>query len=143
MAKERPILFNTYMVRAILGGRKTQTRRVIKPQGIKCYKGAYAKPCNGRYLLNTVANSLYCSECGNIIEYSLEGKDYCKTIDAPYRKGDTLWVRETWCIDDLTPDDIYYRANYSDREAKELFGDVGLHWRPSIHMPRKAARIFL
>ncbi|MEG6615358.1 hypothetical protein V6C27_02795 [Peptococcaceae bacterium 1198_IL3148] len=80
----------------------------------------------------------------------ISGRGYCesegpgeKFFKLPCQVGDILWVRETWCIDDLTPDDIYYRADYTDREAKELFGDTGLYWRPSIHMPRKVARLFL
>lgn len=119
---EKPILFNTDMVRAILEGRKTQTRRIMKPQPesrpMYCYAGSSRK---------------------DIGKWHCDGKRYTP----PCHGDDILWVRETWCQDDLTPEDIYYRANYHPTEAKELFGDIGLPWRPSIHMPQEYARIFL
>ena len=119
---EKPILFNADMVRAILEGRKTQTRRIMKPQPesrpMYCYAGSSRK---------------------DIGKWHCDGKRYTP----PCHGDDILWVRETWCQDDLTPEDIYYRANYHPTEAKELFGDIGLPWRPSIHMPQEYARIFL
>ncbi len=111
---EKPILFNTAMVRAILEGRKTQTRRLVKPQGIKCYKGAYSKG----YILSTTVNSMYCA--------------------------DILWVRETWqeseCFDFHVKGKYAYLANDYENELSQ---EYKIKWRPSIHMPRAAARLFL
>lgn len=134
---ERPILFNTEMVKAILEGRKTQTRRIIKPQPINLSKLSY----------------------GSYIGNSPDGNSH---IFKPlYQVGDILWVRETWTkvtpfAEDGTWDydneKLYYYANSEDRKAVNEIdycdGDGFLMhkpfpWHPSIHMPRKAARIFL
>ena len=112
--KERPILFSCQMVRAILNGRKTQTRRVIKPQ---------PEPCGDGFLLPL--------------------RPMC-----PYGwKGDILWVRETFCpgsgIFDANsgePKIIHYKASPVFRGFSL---PDGTNWKPSIHMPRKFARIFL
>ena len=153
----KPILFNTQMVQAIMDGCKTMTRRVIKYVP-KCYKGIYSKPCDGGVALNTAANCLYCTECGNIIEYSPEGKDYVRTVEAPFRNGDVLWVRETWQLAyDLDGNDqiIEDTGRYCFAASPETHPNItdwvrddGTHidhmlWRPSIHMPKEAARIFL
>lgn len=140
--KEKPIPFSGPMVQAILGGRKTQTRRVVKLQHIKCYKGAYSQPCTKGYVFNTAANSLYCSECGNIVEYSPEGKDYCRTIDCPYPLGTRLWVRETWA-DNIPgcPNGITYRADHIDPKGDGPANPI--KWKPSIYMPKEIARIWL
>ncbi|WP_031517746.1 hypothetical protein [Desulfofalx alkaliphila] len=124
MAKEKPILFNTEMVRAILVGRKMQTRRPID------------KDISNRFDIDVDGTAF--AYIDQTTGDSYKPQDICM-----YKIGDILWVRETWCVDDLTPDDIYYRANYTDKQAKELFNDIGLKWRPSIHMPRSAARLFL
>lgn len=124
MNQYRPILFNTEMVRAILEGKKTVTRRVVKPQpegqptkmGMdSCWPGYFA-----------------IQETPNVIR-------------PPYQPGDILWVRETWG----TASDLLggipgptYRADYSDTELRTL-RDKHYIWSPSIHMPREAARIFL
>jgi len=117
--KEHQILFRTEMVRAILDGRKTMTRRVIKPQ-----------PLRSPYWTH----------------YENSGAFYPATYDAepsflkcPYGKpGDRLWVRETFCYgDNVRPkidDKIIYKAD--DRWSV-------LRWKPSIHMPKKYARIWL
>jgi hypothetical protein len=103
----KPILLNTGIVRAILDGSKTQTRRLVKPQP------------------RTYSNQMW---------------DYIKP---PYKKGETLWVRETWGIDESLPYDNYvYRTNYGTTED-DSFPPSMFKWRPSIHMPREAARIFL
>ena len=95
---EKPILFNTQMVKAILGGRKTQTRRVCKGQG----------------------------DCNPVqIGYH-----------PPYQTGDILWVRETWAE---MPYGYVYRAD----DEKPDGWDAVDRWKPSIHMPKEAARIFL
>ena len=128
---ERPILFNTEMVRAILDGRKVQTRRIIKPQ-----------PTHPRW---------------NNIGWLGWDDGHGYRMKAPCAVGDVLWVRETWCkgrveygeepdgrnvpyIEQCTGDDSFIPKEWAFRH------DVGTEdvvWRPSIHMPRKAARIFL
>lgn len=107
----KPILFNTDMVRAILDGRKTVTRRVVKPQPL------WRKPPiqqSGRP------------------EYWANWDDE-KIYKSPYRPGDTLYVRETFWPGVAG---VYeYKADYED--------NPGYAWKPSIHMPREASRIFL
>lgn len=105
---EKPILFNTGMVKAILGGLKTQTRRVCKAL----------------------------SKHGTIAPEWIGYKP-------PYHAGDILWVRETWNGIKLgqrgkEETSYWYRA---DEDDEHLNPDD--KWRPSIHMPREAARLFL
>ena len=111
--KERPILFSGEMVRAILDGRKTQTRRVVKPQ-----------PDN-EWMKWSI------STWGASGVLPLKGD---KEIWCPYGiPGDLLWVRETWAKHCIGGEDyIFYRAD------SEPDGD-GAPWRPSIHMPRWAS----
>lgn len=137
----KPILFNTDMVRAILEGRKTVTRRVVKPQP----KSHIAYACMG-------------SGCG---KWGYPGKDAWKYWDddsfrlpddiskdelkmhwtPPCNTGDILYVRETWYKD---PTRYMYKANYSDTEKFFRDGkEVQIKWHPSIHMPKDAARLFL
>lgn len=126
--KERPILFSAPMVRAILDGRKTQTRRIVNkpiPVGHKFH--------------------------GWIIESTDKKRDGCAAwsigddalaydlivAKCPYGKpGDRLWVRETFLQD--TEGFIYRADGDFEGNAKILGG-----WRPSIHMPRSASRILL
>lgn len=120
----RPILFSTPMVRAILDGRKTQTRRIIKP-----HKYAYG------------GESV---EGLNYINWDCNGNEL---IQSPKHKiGDVLWVRETWQKTTfLHPlDDEYgyiYKASENGREWAE--SDEGWTWKPSIFMPKEACRLFL
>lgn len=112
--KHRPILFSTSMVRAILEGRKTQTRRVIKPEP------------EGRGLRTT-----------NVQFEDWHGNE----VKCPYGEvGDILWVRESWALEKyfngLTEECFFkYKADFD--------GPVDWNWKPSIHMPKKAARLFL
>lgn len=108
----KPILFNTEMVRAILDGRNTVTRRAIRPQP------------EGRPIRMT-ENSCY-PGC-----YAIEGTP--RVIRPPYQPGDTLWVRETWAKS--MAGTFMYQA-----DDKAIMVE---RWRPSIHMPREAARLFL
>ena len=110
----KPILFNTEMVKAILDGRKTVTRRLVKLIGNPAWTGY--------------------SPDGAV----LYGSNNIPAAKAPYRPGDILWVRETWAVWSATngiAPRIYYKA---DKDAP-----VSIRWRPSIHMPREAARLFL
>lgn len=140
--KERPILFSAPMVRALLDGSKTQTRRVVKSQ-----------PTNGWEFENPPVFGRITSphpkrgRFGAFIQRGL-GTDFPETdlIPCPYgQSGDRLWVRETWCHkwDDMHGylDEYWYRASTPDVDHAD--GDGKSPWKPSIHMPRAASRITL
>ncbi len=126
---ERPILFNTAMVRAILDGSKTQTRRIIKPQ-----------PTNPRW---------------NNIGWVGWDDGHGYRMKPPCHPGDILWVRETWVFDsgdeDYGTGCFMYKADmpiHIDAKDTAHGDDVDItaedyRWHPSIHMPKEAARIFL
>jgi len=121
---EKPILFSTPMVKAILDGQKTQTRRTIPEKIVDKY-----------YEYDDWCRSV--GSCGLPTERLWE-KDVF-TQKARWQIGDILWVRETF-IKTLSIDDkihYEYRADYSDIMADEVV------WRPSIFMPREACRIKL
>lgn len=121
----KPILFNTEMVRAILDGRKTVTRRVIR--------------------WDKVDNALSCPYRRKNIEIP-DDKIIERLCGAPYCMADILYVRETWTIlpgtpgDNFRPSGVYYYKADGDMRP-DRFRDNG--WHPSIHMPKEAARIFL
>lgn len=119
MTQERPILFSAPMVRAILDGNKTQTRRVVKPQPIWI-----AAP---------------------YVPFKTSDVDPKGIIKCPYgQPGDRLWIRETWGtrykypfppsqLSKETP--LFYKADIPAPYVQR--------WTPSIHMPRWASRIDL
>nr|DAI71620.1 MAG TPA: ASCH domain protein [Caudoviricetes sp.] len=120
----KPILFNTEMVRAILDGRKTCTRRLVKfLPGENSQWTGYIK--DGLMLYN--------------------GRNEPCIIKAPYQPGDTLYVRETWCglpvneAGHMRGHTIYYYKADGELRPKGWRGT----WHPSIHMPKEAARIWL
>lgn len=124
----KPILFNTEMVRAILDGRKSCTRRIVKPQWEECPNCKYV---HNEYIYDNLAENVYCASCG----YPLVPERR-----APYQPGDTIYVRETWCDDrqftrEDTPGRYFYKASEED--------GFTVKWHPSIHMPKEAARIWL
>ena len=119
----KPILFNTEMVRAILGGRKTCTRRVIKPQWEECPTCKYV---HNEYIYDKLAENVYCARCG----YPLEPERI-----APYQPGDILYVRETFI--QAAAHTFWYKADDKSWMSKDPL------WKPSIHMPKEAARIWL
>jgi hypothetical protein len=140
----KPILFNTEMVQAILDERNTATRRIVKlPKYIEHEE-------DGTY-------TLYAEGCVYENQHMEEIIPYIKK---PYKVGDILWVRETWNkgyeldgneqIIDGT-DKYFYAAGPNDvlpNFTYWLNTDTGEHmdhmtWKPSIHMPKEAARIFL
>lgn len=110
----KPILFNTEMVRAILDGRKTCTRRLVKfLPGENSQWTGYIK--DGLMLYN--------------------GRNEPCIRKAPYQPSDTLYVRETW---KRALNGYYY---YEDWQRDDI-ADI-TKWKPSIHMPKEAARIWL
>lgn len=131
---EKPILFNTEMVRAILDGRKSCTRRVVKQNQF------IGLPDKGK---NRNSEEYVGTKTGMF-------KPYCDMTDAelimasykaPYQIGDILYVRETWF---KGVNRYLYRADYSDTEKFYRNGkEIEMKWRPSIHMPKAAARIWL
>lgn len=131
--KERPILFSGPMVRAILEGRKTQTRRIVKPQPFP-------------WKMEIHRGELFVLDGG--------WRPFCKI---PYGcPGDRLWVRETWGL--MNPRDTtdWLSDSIVGIPKSEILEDYVLehaanwqlphesaYWRPSIHMPRWASRITL
>ncbi|MDY6867005.1 MAG: hypothetical protein SVT56_03750 [Chloroflexota bacterium] len=171
--KERPILFSGEMVRAILEGSKTQTRRVIKPQPEVKYVAGYGigkNMCGDAWTPiqnNTPTEKDWKRFCSKLIKYCPHGV-----------VGDRLWVRETWRVRGWWPDEpfnIQYRADMSHQQMQgdidpdweeriweqiteemdsagvpydedgvyQFEGEPPLKWRPSIFMPRAASRILL
>ena len=141
----KPILFNTQMVRAILDGRKSCTRRIVKPQWKECPNCKYVQ---NEYIYDNLAENVYCARCG----YPLVPERR-----APYQPGDILYVRETWERFECWNCEGDEKGNcpkepkksvldktcgcYMYRATDEISGDA--KWHPSIHMPKEAARIWL
>jgi hypothetical protein len=140
--QEHPILFSAPMIKAVLDGRKTQTRRVIAPQP------------TGWNPIQGVENIWYWCIAGD--------QDWSEKRLCPYgQTGDRLWVRETWRCEELETglDGVRYSADHHFRpienslEAAEGWGDAAFDkhgkrhnpraWRPSIFMPRWASRLTL
>lgn len=145
--KEYPIIFSGEMVRAILDGRKTMTRRVIKPQPYSepIYRGSEEPDYTRFHWKDYGQDEVACAD--DIIEF------------CPYgQPGDSrLWVRETWC-DVLSeahytgnPDDHGgendpcwgYHATMTYLCGKPIPDEVPRKWKASIHMPRRASRLTL
>lgn len=171
MRKVLPILFNTDMVQAILDGRKTATRRAVKYK----YSNTEMKLRTDKYGTRLIE-----------IQKDIEGETHGKNPDggtwhkllpyiekkSPCKKGDILYVRETWafipcigcngdyiragapmnCYDyqaveyddgnNISDGCFVYRTDYGDTED-DSFPPSTFKWRPSIHMPKQAARIWL
>jgi len=126
----KPILFNTEMVRAILEGRKTVTRRVVKlPSYVK-------RQPNGLFTLFAEGMCYENQYIENITDY----------LKSPYQVNDILYVRETWTDWGCYKCEVY-ECYGSCRLTKYLYKADGVideeKWKPSIHMPKEAARIFL
>ncbi len=113
MSRVLPILFNTDMVLAILDGRKTVTRRVVKHPFEVHPNGYITKP---------------------------RGNERLCPYEPPYQPGDILYVRETWSE---WTDGYVYKAWESPFPQPGRYPDKFTKWHPSIHMPKAAARIWL
>jgi hypothetical protein len=145
--KERPILFNGPMVRAIIANRKKKTRRVMKNQ-------PNIDPQTGDWLFTF-------SDGRQEVHPIKEWVDVQIKLHCPYGKvGDRLWVRETWAKmpGDADPgwsaryvcyraDNSCYIVHYGGESNRAVhlkhFDKTPDKWRPSIHMPRNASRILL
>lgn len=125
MNSEKPIIFSTPMVQAILDGRKTQTRRVVKDPRRKSVNPISTIGSGGIYSMGDIGNELRLT------------KDIKPNFPPPYQVGDRLWVRETWQYGDTVRPridaEIIYKAD----------NKWSANWKPSIHMPKKYARIWL
>lgn len=117
----KPILFNTEMVRAILDGRKSCTRRLVKIRRKDACGFYVTKKSDGTF--------------SGIYEYDENESMFDNPLMPPYQPGDILYVRETW---KKAPNGYYY---YEDWQRDDI-ADV-TKWKPSIHMPKEAARIWL
>lgn len=124
----KPILFNTEMVRAILDGRKTCTRRVVRYK----YSNTEMKIKKDKYGARLIEIQK---------DENSDGSTYQKLLpfvekEAPYQPGDILYVRETWC-----------KGSYGNEKEKYYYkaddNNFFCTWHPSIHMPKEAARIWL
>jgi hypothetical protein len=145
----KPILFNTEMTRAILDGRKVQTRRLVALENNNLTFSNMQGFDNVCALFdNKDSNEAYVFEC----------------VKPKYKKGDVLYVRETWTYGEVVGDydeisgkdefwleqtssqedneNIFYRADVEDAK-KEGIDFSEAFWKPSIHMPKKYARTFL
>lgn len=152
MNRISPILFNTDMVQAILAGQKTETRRAV------------------RYKYNNTVMQIKTDKYGTRlieIQKDIEGKTYGKNPDGstwhklrpyiekepPYRRGDILYVRETWTLEEFYDGEALIRFKAGgeqhisyDVEGKlyqKLLKFAEKNWIPSIHMPKEVARIWL
>lgn len=137
----KPILFNADMVRAILDGRKTVTRRVVKVPPY--YPHFYKLHDNADGALSGTKNRLYAGFYNNERIFYIDGERHVDAVyyQAPYQPGDILYVRETWY---RGLNRILYKANYSENEKFYTNGkEIQIKWHPSIHMPKEAARIWL
>jgi hypothetical protein len=125
--KERPILFSAPMIRALLDGRKTQTRRIVKPQHASC---------------DRIADQ----DEDQVLFMSSQGT-HCQARNPYGVPGDLLWVRENYRLDvaydNLKPSEVTGRAAVWYEAGGAVGFGVSGRMHPSIHMPRWASRITL
>lgn len=159
MRQMKPILFNTEMVKAILDGRKTVTRRIADINTeITCNDGA----ANHDFVLDNFTGGtptgFVCRKCGFGVAPPHSRVPCGTSLFCPrYWPGDILYVRETWTeLFYVDPDGythydqpMYYFAADGTPDITLVDGDgfeeddQRIRWKPSIHMPKEAARIFL
>ena len=131
--RELPILFSTPMVKAILDGRKIMTRRTVKniPEGT--------------HRVEQIGESLFEAHWG--IHGNSLFLDGATEIKCPYQPGDRLYVRETWRRYSRRSECTCYEYCHCPPDGTILYyADCGPDenkWKPSIHMPKEAARIWL
>ncbi|BEN05978.1 MULTISPECIES: ASCH domain-containing protein [Serratia] len=123
--KERPVIFNGEMVRAILDGRKTQTRRAISDRHL--------------HLIDVASQVGECYPLESGIDHA-NSQSYYREYCPFGQVGDRLWVRETWTPESIDAEEGNYSPDYrATANGQPLDG----RWTPSIHMPRWASRITL
>lgn len=128
----KPILFNTDMVRAIMDGRKTCTRRAVKTR---------RKDACGFYVTKRTDGSFT-----GIYEYDEDERMFENQLIPPYKPGDILYVRETWHRYTKRVgkgEGCHLEEHYGYKASIANSEDAEEPWKPSIHMPKKAARIWL
>lgn len=118
--KEHGLIFSTELIPPLLDGRKTMTRRIIKPQPVVCFG---------------------CQTC------EFKKDHFLKPIPIKYQKGDLIWVKETWCYGEYFKEEgeIWYKANGDDFkcfEEKNIYGKE-IKWESPRFMFKKYARIWL
>lgn len=138
----KPILFNTEMVRAMLEGRKTCTRRVVKPQPKSnlCYTFA-GGGCGTWGYPSPFAHEIWGEEYK--LPDDITKDDLEKQWNPPCHTDDILYVRETWCSAYDGEKYFYLADKLTNREERSLLNYDDVKWHPSIHMPKEAARIWL
>lgn len=143
--KARPILFSAPMVRALLAGAKTQTRRVVKPLtknhpvvnlaewgmdvGTRDYTGKFDDPASWGFVGAEDGADMALADWPELCPYG--------------RPGDLLWVRETFCIGNYAVGDAGPNYTGSQPYAADFVGEPAMKWKPSIHMPRAYSRLTL
>lgn len=143
----KPILFNTKEVQASLDGRKTAARQVVKPQPhVECDHGGHHEFIRDDFTGEAVFTGFVCKKCG----YGVCGPHFkfpvgTSWLRPPYRPGDILYVRETFFKDNTGK--YHYKADgdllFFEEDIGHGLGWQFVKWRPSIHMPKEAARLFL
>lgn len=149
--KIKPILFNTEMVKAILDGRKTVTRRVVNiPTDIHCVN----ETTDHEFVRDDIEGFPYtgfvCKKCGFGVSFPHSKYPVGTSFIRPhYQVGDILYVRETWKFLSCS------ECEFFEQHEPVCLAHIGCYvykaddnieiskWRPSIHMPKEAARIFL
>lgn len=133
----KPILFNTEMVKAILDGRKSVTRRIVKELPVDAEFAGW------------LTDSTSPEDTKDIGKAAFKTKEPTEKCGCVFRKplceiGDILYVRETW--KEYAPYKYMYKADGEQKDCSNLWEGINANlgvWSPSIHMPTIAARIFL
>lgn len=140
----RPIIFSGPMVRALLNSRKTQTRRVLKPQP--------TADCAGFEKVFAVPPFFEARDSRGRPIHPFPVGDGCASPFPPvtHAPGDLMWVREAWAqVGGFDPGYLVYRSTYPNclppgvENVPEDIREAGYRWHPSIHMPRWASRLTL